>query len=143
MANLNQCNFIGNLGRDPEMRYMTNGKAVVNFTLAVNESRTKDGQKQERTEWVRVTVYDKLAEVCAKYLSKGKPCFISGKMQTRQWDDKDGNKRSTTEIIAHTIQMLGVKGSDADKANGYDLPDHMNGEEGRKGTPPEFDDVPY
>jgi single-strand DNA-binding protein len=106
MASLNQCNFIGNLGKDPEMRTMTNGKAVTNFSIAVTEKWTSNGEKKERTEWVKVTAYDKLAEICAKYLAKGKPVFISGKMQTRSWEDKDGNTRYTTEIVANNMVML-------------------------------------
>lgn len=104
----NQCSFIGNLGRDPETRYSPSGDAICNFTLAVTEKwKTKDGEAKERTEWVRVVAYKKLAEICDKYLAKGKAVFVQGRMQTREWQDKEGVKRYTTEIVADTLKMLG------------------------------------
>jgi single-strand DNA-binding protein len=110
MASLNQCNFIGNLGRDPEMRYMPSGDAVASFSIACTENwKDKNGQKQERTEWVRVSMFGKQAEVAGEYLKKGSSVFISGRMQTREWEDKDGNKRHTTEIVADTMRMLGSR----------------------------------
>ena len=105
MPSLNQCNFIGHLGQDPEVKYTPSGKAVANFSVAVSE---KYGGK-ERTEWVRIVAWDKLAEICGNYLKKGAPVFISGRMQTREWEDKDGNRRFTTEIVAQTMQMLGQR----------------------------------
>ena len=140
MAALNQCNFIGNLGKDPEMRFMTNGKAVTNFSIAVTEKWTSNGEKKERTEWVRVTAYDKLAEVCAKYLTKGKPVFISGKMQTRSWEDKDGNTRYTTEIVANNMVMLGMtsQGGENQDYGQPEKPDYTP-----QGGEPEYDDVPF
>ena len=113
MPSLNQCNFIGHLGQDPEVKYTPSGKAVANFSVAVSE---KYGGK-ERTEWVRIVAWDKLAEICGNYLKKGAPVFISGRMQTREWEDKDGNRRFTTEIVAQTMQMLGVR--DEGGANKY------------------------
>ncbi len=109
MASLNKCQFIGNLGRDPEVRYMTNGEAVANISIGVTES-WKDkttGEKKELTEWVRVTFYRKLAEIVGQYLKKGSSVYIEGKMQTRKYTDKDGVEKYTTEIIADSMQMLG------------------------------------
>lgn len=104
----NQCTFVGNLGRDPEMKFLPNGNAICNFSLGVSEKwKTKDGDQKEHTEWVRCTVYGKLAEVCGKYLTKGKQALVQGRMQTRKWTDKEGNDRYTTEIIVDTMKMLG------------------------------------
>ena len=105
---VNKVLLIGRLGNNPEIRYTNTGTAVANFNLATSENwNDKNGQKQERTEWHRVVVWGKLAELCEKYLSKGRQCFVEGRLQTRSWDDKDGNKRYTTEIVASTIQFLG------------------------------------
>lgn len=108
MASLNLCQFIGNVGKI-ETRFMPNGDAVTNLSLACNET-WKDrntGEKQERCEWVNVTIYRKLAEIAEKYVSKGDPLYISGKMQTRKYTDKSGADRYTTEIIANDMKMLG------------------------------------
>jgi len=105
---VNKVLLIGRLGNNPEIRYTNTGTAVANFNLATSESwNDKSGQKQERTEWHRVVVWGKLAELCEKYLAKGRQCFVEGRLQTRSWDDKDGNKRYTTEIVATTVQFLG------------------------------------
>lgn len=112
MASVNKVILIGNLGKDPEMNTMKSGKSVANITLATSEN-WKDkttGEKQERTEWHRVTFYDKLAEIVGKYLVKGSSVFVEGKLQTRKWQDKEGKDRYTTEIIAHEMTMLGGKG---------------------------------
>lgn len=110
MANdLNLCQFIGRLGRDPEMRYMPNGDACANFSIAVGES-WKDktsGEKKESTEWVRCTAWRQLGEICGEYLKKGSQVYISGKMQTRKWTDKAGVEKYTTEILVDRMQMLG------------------------------------
>ena len=103
---INQCNFIGRLGRDPEIRYTTSGKAVASFSIACSEKRGGE----ETTEWVNVVTWEKLAEICGQYLAKGSLVFISGRMQTRKWQDKDGGTRYTTEIIARDMQMLSPKG---------------------------------
>jgi single-strand DNA-binding protein len=108
MASLNKVIAIGNLGRDPETKFMPNGDAVCNFSIACTETWKKDGEKQERTEWVRCVVYRKLAEICGKYLKKGSQVYIEGKMQTREWE-KDGVKRYTTEVIVNEMKMLGSK----------------------------------
>jgi single-strand DNA-binding protein len=108
---LNQCSFIGRLGRDPETRYMPSGKAVANFSIAVG-SKWKDkssGEANESTEWVNIVAFDKLGEICAQYLKKGAQVFIQGAFKTRKWKDKEGKDRYSTEIIANQMQMLGGK----------------------------------
>jgi single-strand DNA-binding protein len=108
MAGLNKVILIGNLGRDPELRYTASGQAVANFTLATTESIPKrDGEREDRTEWHRIVAWGKLAEICGEYLSKGKQIYVEGRIQTREWEDKNGNKRWTTEIVARNMQMLG------------------------------------
>lgn len=110
MSSLNQCNFIGRLGRDPETRYLTNGDAVTNITLAVDESyKDKSGNKIDKCEWINVTFYRKLAEIVGEYLIKGSLVYVSGKMQTRKWTDKNGIERYKTEIIASDMKMLSSK----------------------------------
>ncbi|MHB1953442.1 MAG: single-stranded DNA-binding protein [Sulfobacillus sp.] len=107
---LNQCNFIGRLGKDPESRSLPDGKTVVNFSIACGQSwKDKSGEKQEKTEWVRIVVFGKLADICAEYLKKGQQVYLSGRMQTRKWEDKEGKEKYTTEIIADHMQMLGGK----------------------------------
>ena len=108
---INKVILIGNLGNDPEMRHTPSGAGVCEFRLATNENWTdKSGQKQERTEWHRIVVWGKKAEVCSKYLSKGRQVFIEGRLRTRSWDDKEGNKRYTTEVVANDVQFLGGRG---------------------------------
>jgi single-strand DNA-binding protein len=105
---VNRVILVGRLGRDPETRYTSSGQAVCNFTLATNEVyRNRTGEQQERTEWHRIVVWGKLAETAQQYLKKGSLVYIEGRIQTRQWDDRDGNKRTTTEIVANTFRMLG------------------------------------
>ncbi len=108
MANdLNQCTFIGRLGKDPETRYLANGDAATNFSIAVGESwKDKQGQKQERTEWVNVSCFGKIAEICGEYLSKGSKVMVSGKMKTDKWQDNNGNDRYTTKIMLRDMNML-------------------------------------
>ena len=108
---VNKVILIGNLGADPEARYTQSGSAVTNFRIATSENWTgKDGQKQERTEWHRIVTFGRLAEHCRDYLSKGRQVYVEGRIQTRDWQDKDGNKRYTTEIVANTVQFLGGRG---------------------------------
>jgi single-strand DNA-binding protein len=108
---VNKVILIGNLGADPEVRYTPSGQPVANFRIATSESWVdKQGQKQERTEWHRIVAWGKLAELCGQYLAKGRQVFVEGKLQTRQWDDRDGNKRFTTEIQAREITFLGGRG---------------------------------
>jgi len=116
-ASINKVFLIGNLGQDPEVRYMPSGKAVTNITLATSESwKDKNtGEKQERTEWHRVVFYSPLAEIVGQYLRKGSSAFIEGRLQTRKWQDKNGVDRYTTEIVANEMKMLGGK---SDRAGG-------------------------
>jgi len=108
MASVNKVILVGHLGRDPELRYTPSGAAVANFTLATNDAWTdKSGEKQERTEWHRIVVWGKQAEIAGQYLTKGKQVFIEGSLQTREWNDKEGNKRQTTEVRALRVIMLG------------------------------------
>lgn len=108
MAALNRVLLIGNLGADPELSYTPSGTAKTTMRLATHEVWTnKDGEKGERTEWHRVIAWGRLAEICGQYLAKGRQIFIEGRLQTRSWEDRDGNKRWTTEIVASTMQMLG------------------------------------
>ena len=108
MANdLNQCTFIGRLGKDPETRYLANGDAATNFSIAVGESwKDKQGQKQERTEWVNVSCFGRIAEICGEYLRKGSKVMVSGKMKTDKWQDQSGNDRYTTKIMLRDMNML-------------------------------------
>lgn len=107
MASVNKVTLIGNLGRDPEVRYAPSGAAVCNITIATSRSwKDKAGEKQEETEWHRVVFYDKLAEIAGQYLKKGKPVYIDGRLKTRKWTDKDGVEKYTTEIIANGMTML-------------------------------------
>jgi single-strand DNA-binding protein len=116
MASINKVILIGNLGADPELRYTPGGKAVANFNVATHEQWTgKDGEKGERTEWHKIVAWARLGEICGEYLHKGSQVYIEGRLQTRSWEDREGNKRYTTEIIAQTMQMLGPpsKGGEA------------------------------
>jgi single-strand DNA-binding protein len=104
---LNKCMIIGNLGRDPEMRYTPSGQAVTQFTVAVNRNyKDAQGERQEETEWFRVVSWGQQAEFAAEYLRKGNKVYIEGRLQTRQWEGQDGQKRYTTELVANTIQNL-------------------------------------
>jgi single-strand DNA-binding protein len=109
---VNKVILVGNLGRDPEVRYSPGGQAVANVTLATTES-WKDktsGEKQEKTEWHRVVFFGRLAEIAGEYLKKGAQIYVEGRLQTRKWQDKEGHERSTTEIVASEMQMLGSRG---------------------------------
>lgn len=119
MASLNKVMLIGNLGRDPEVRYTQGGTAVANFTMATTERwNDQQGERQERTEWHRVVVWGKQAEIAGEYLRKGRSVFVEGSMQTREWTDRDGNKRYTTEVRAQRFQMLGGRGGGEDRQMG-------------------------
>lgn len=126
MPSLNKVQIIGNLGRDPETRYMPNGEAVTNIAVATSESwKDKNtGEKKEAVEWHRITFYRKLAEIAGQYLKKGSQVYAEGRLQTRKWTDKDGVERYTTEIIADTLKMLGSKqgGSDHQDDDGNPAP---------------------
>ncbi|CAG8999049.1 MAG: Single-stranded DNA-binding protein [Candidatus Celerinatantimonas neptuna] len=111
-GSVNKVIVIGNLGQDPEVRYMPNGGAVANITVATTEGwKDQQGQQQERTEWHRVTLYRRLAEIAGEYLHKGSKVYLEGKLQTRKWQDQQGNDRYTTEIIANEMQMLDSRGA--------------------------------
>ncbi|MEQ1768175.1 MAG: single-stranded DNA-binding protein [Methylotenera sp.] len=123
MASVNKVILVGNLGRDPEVRFMPNGEAVCNFSIATTDSwKDKSGAKQERTEWHNIVMYRKLAEIAGEYLKKGRPVYVEGRLQTRKWQTKEGQDRYTTEIIADQMQMLGGRegGSNASYEGGID-----------------------
>lgn len=108
MAGINKCTFIGNLGADPETRFSAGGSAITKIRIAVSESwKDKQGQKQERTEWVRATFFGRLAEIAGEYLKKGSTVYIEGRMQTSKYQASDGSDRYSTEIVANEMQMLG------------------------------------
>jgi single-strand DNA-binding protein len=116
---VNKVILVGNLGNDPEVRYMPNGNAVANLSLATSESwKDQQGQVQERTEWHRLTMYRRLAEIAGEYLKKGSQIYVEGKLQTRKWQDQQGQDRYTTEIIVDQMQMLGGRGAEGGGGNG-------------------------
>ena len=150
---INKVILIGNLGKDPEVRFTPSGQAVANFNIATSESWTDktSGQKQERTEWHRIVVWGKLGELCGEYLKKGRQCYVEGRLQTREWTDKEGVKKYTTEVVANTVQFLGsgpgrpaAEGGAAyqgtppkgNEPGGGAPPDDMGG-------PPPADDIPF
>ncbi len=111
MASLNKVMLIGNLGKDPEVRYTAAGTAVASFSVATSEKfKNKNGEWEEKTEWHNVTLWARLAEIAGEYLSKGKTVYIEGRLQTRKWQDRDGKDRYTTEIVGEKMQMLSGKG---------------------------------
>ncbi len=123
MAGVNKVILIGNLGANPEVKYLSSGTTVANFRMATTENWVnRSGEKSTLTEWHRVVAFGRLAEICGEYLNKGKQVYVEGRLRTRTWEDKDGNKRSTTEIVAARMQMLGTPGGAADVADaGKDL----------------------
>ena len=126
MAGVNKVILIGRLGADPEVRYTSSGTAVANFNMATSVNFTdKNGEKTEKTEWHRIVAFGRLGEICGEYLAKGKQVYIEGRLQTREWEDRDGNKRRTTEIVANTMQMLGAAG-DKVRADVSDEPPPVN-----------------
>jgi len=120
MAGINKVIIVGNLGKDPEVRYMPSGGAVANITIATSETwkDKQSGQKQEKTEWHRVVMFNRLGEIAGEYLKKGSKVYIEGKLQTRKWQDNNGNDRYTTEIVANEMQMLDSRGG-GDQSGGY------------------------
>ena len=116
MASVNKVILIGNLGRDPEVRYMPSGDAVANISIATTETwKDKNGEKQEQTEWHRVALFGKTAEIAGEYLKKGSQVYIEGRLQTRKWTDKEGQERYTTEIRADRMQMLGSRSGGSER----------------------------
>lgn len=143
MASVNKVILVGSLGRDPEIRYMPNGDAACNLSVATSESwKDKSGEKQERTEWHRISMFGKLAEIAGQYLAKGSSVYLEGKLQTRKWTDKDGVDKYTTEIIADRMQMLGGKEQRQDQQQEQ----RKESQQSRQQRPPadDFDDdVPF
>lgn len=148
MAGLNHCTFIGNLGADPETRYTQTGTAVTSMSIACNETwKDKEGQKQERTEWVKCVFWGKLAEIAAQYLKKGSQAYIAGRLETQKWQDRNGNDRYTTQVVVRDMIMLGGGGArPPNKVNDY--ADAKAGE--KLGPPPAAtpqepfdDDIPF
>ncbi len=120
MAGVNKVILVGNLGKDPEIRHLENGRAVVNFPIATSETyKTRDGEKVTKTEWHNVVLWTPLAEIAEKYLTKGSQLYVEGKLTTRSWDDKDGNKRYTTEVVGREMTLLGGRPSDNNGGGGY------------------------
>lgn len=149
---VNKVIIVGRLGQEPELKYTPSGSAVCNFSVATSDSWTdKSGQKQERTEWHRIVVWGKLAELCNQYLAKGRQVFVEGSLQTRSWDDQNGQKRYTTEVNAKNIQFLGgqaTPGADrADRSTGMnqEMPESFGGGDYQVATDANFtaDDIPF
>jgi single-strand DNA-binding protein len=148
---INKVILVGNIGKDPETRYMPNGKAVTNFSVATSESWTDrtSGDKQERTEWHNVVLFEKLAEIAAEYLRKGSQVYIEGSLRTRKWQDKEGKDRYTTEIVGRDMQMLGGRAGASAAAGGGDQGGGGRAAPERSAPPPaadegEFDDdIPF
>jgi single-strand DNA-binding protein len=123
MASVNKVIIVGNLGRDPETRYATSGSAICNITVATSR-QWKDkatGEKKEETEWHRVVFYDRLAEIAGEYLKKGRPVYVEGRLKTRKWQDKEGQDRYTTEIVAEEMQLLGSREGSGGGGRGGDV----------------------
>jgi single-strand DNA-binding protein len=146
-AGVNKVILIGNLGRDPELRYTQSGQAVANFSLATSEQFSKkDGTRDERTEWHRIVAWGRTAELCAQYLSKGRTVYVEGRLQTREWENKEGQKQRTTEVVAQSVQFLGgprsggggggAGGSGGSGGGG-------GGQDGGYDAPPPDDDIPF
>jgi single-strand DNA-binding protein len=142
---INKVILVGHLGADPETRYMPSGSAVTNLRVATSES-WKDktsGEQQERTEWHRVAMFGRLAEIAAEYLRKGSQVYVEGSLRTRKWQDKDGGDRYSTEVIANEMQMLGGRG-DSSSAPARSAPDSSRPASTDSGPPDEFnDDIPF
>jgi len=144
---INKVIIVGNLGGDPETRYMPSGSAVTNLTVATNESwkDKQTGEQKDRTEWHKVAMFNRLAEIAAEYLRKGSQVYIEGKLRTRKWQDKNGQDRWTTEIIADEMQMLGGRGG----SGGGSAPMSSGQDSGPPSTPPQADpddfddDIPF
>ncbi|MGI9431476.1 MAG: single-stranded DNA-binding protein [Myxococcota bacterium] len=151
MAGVNKAILVGNLGRDPELRYTANGQPVCTFSLATTENwMSREGKREERTEWHRIVVWGKAAENCANYLAKGRQVYLEGRIQTNEWEDKEGQKRKTTEINAQTVQFLGNRGGGGGGGQGGGGGDHGGGNQGGGGfgdsgggAPPPGEDIPF
>jgi single-strand DNA-binding protein len=145
---VNKVILIGNLGADPEVRFTPGGQAVANFRIATSESwNDKNGQKQERTEWHRIVVWGKLAELCGEYLKKGRQCYVEGRLQTREWTDKENKKNYTTEVVATSVTFLGGRDAGEGMSGGggggggrRSAPAQRGGGDDGYGQPPPMDD---
>jgi len=147
MASLNKVMLIATLGKDPEVRYTTSGTAVASFSVATNEKfKNRNGEWEERTEWHNIILWGRLAEIAGEYLTKGKPVYLEGRLQTRKWQDREGKDRYTTEIVAERMQMLGARNGSENSgggnggAGGYVDPEVGPG--GRPQVNPD-DDIPF
>jgi single-strand DNA-binding protein len=137
MAGVNKVILIGNLGADPEVKYLNNGTTVANFRMATSENRVnRSGEKTTLTEWHRIVAFGRLAEICGEYLNKGKQVYVEGRLRTRSWEDKEGNRKWTTEIVATQMQMLGAAPTDLPTSD-KDL------EMSQEGGPTPDDDIPF
>jgi single-strand DNA-binding protein len=154
MGSVNKVILVGNLGADPELKYTPSNRPVCNLSVATNDVwKDKAGQKQERTEWHRVTVWGEPAENCAKYLAKGRMVYIEGRLQTRSWDDKEGKKRYTTEVVSDRVVFLGGQAPGAEgnaggggrgkRAWGEEAPAPAAAADSPSGPPPSDDDIPF
>ena len=148
MASVNKVIIVGNVGRDPELRYTQSGQPVASFSIATNERfKDKDGNWKDRTEWHRIVAWARLAEICGEYLRKGSQVYVEGRIQTRDWEDKEGNKRQTTEIIALGMQMLGRRGGDGGGPSVSDDGNQTRGGGGGEDVPPPSggadDEIPF
>jgi single-strand DNA-binding protein len=150
MASVNKVILIGNLGKDPETRYMSSGEAVTNITLATTDTwKDKNGEKQEKTEWHRVTFYRKLAEIAGEYLKKGRSVYVEGRLETRKWTDKNGVERYTTDIIATDMKMLGNRSgsgsfeSSPDQEDDNPAPSRSSSAKSTGGFDDMDDDIPF
>lgn len=145
MASVNKTILLGNLGKDPELKFLPNGDAVCNFSIATTDSwKNKDGEKQEKTEWHNIVLYRKLAEIAGEYLRKGSSVYIEGSLQTRKWTNKEGQERYTTEIIGNSMQMLGSKSSQS--TNVPDIPEskeYTRGSAAVEGDDEDLGDLPF
>lgn len=143
MRGVNKAIIVGTLGNDPDVKYTASGSAVVNVSVATNENWTdkNTGQPVERVEWHRIVVFNKLAEICAQYLKKGSLVYFEGKIQTRKWQDKDGQDRYSTEIVANEMQLLGSK-SDGGKPDNRPAVDNSRNDAGVDDAFM-YDDIPF
>lgn len=142
MSSVNKVILIGNVGKDPDVKFTPGGQAVANFTIACNEQwKDKAGAKQERVEWVRIVAWGKLAELCGQYLQKGRQVYIEGKMQTREWTDKENVKKWTTEVVAKEVTFLG-KGEGRAETGGAPAPAE-DAAPASSGSAPGEDDIPF
>ena len=147
MAGVNKVILIGNLGKDPELRYTPGGQPVATFSLATTERwNDRNGQRQDRTEWHNIVVWGKQGEMVNQYLKKGRSAYIEGRITTRSWDDKDGNKRYKTEIVATHVQFLGSAGQPSNEMDGgpdHGMSDFDTRQPGPEQVPAAEDDLPF